>query len=59
MVRFRELLKDTIFGDRFNLLIEDSKNKWLRDLGKNDFIHSSNIEKYLDRLVSRHSSKVG
>jgi len=51
MVRFREILKGTIFEDRINLLIEDSKNKWLRDLGKNDIIHSNNIENYLDRLV--------
>lgn len=51
MVRFREILKGTIFVDRINLLIEDSKNNWLRDLGKNDFIHSSSVENYLDRLV--------
>lgn len=51
MVRFREILKGTLLGDRINLLIEDSKNKWLRDLGKNDFIHSSAVENYLDRLV--------
>lgn len=51
MVRFREILKGTNFEDRINLLIEDSKNKWLRDLGKNDFIHSNNVENILDRLV--------
>src|SRR5574341_2256439 len=51
MVRFREILKNTIFEDRINLLINDAKNKWLRDLGKNDFIHSNNVENYLDRLV--------
>ena len=51
MVRFREILKDTIFEDRINLLIDDAENNWLRDLGKNDFIHSNNILNNLDRLV--------
>ncbi len=51
MVRFRDILKGTIFEDRINLLIDDAKNNWLRNLGKNDSIHSSNIEGYLDRLV--------
>ncbi len=51
MIKFREILKGTIFEDRINLLIEDSKNKWLRDLGKNDIIHSNNVENNLDRLV--------
>jgi len=43
MVRFREILRDTIFEDRINLLIDDAKNNWLRDLGKNDFIHSMKL----------------
>jgi len=51
MVRFRELLRNTIFESRINLLIDDAKNIWLRNLGKNDFIHSMNVEKNLDRLV--------
>jgi len=51
MVRFREILEDTIFEDRINLLIDDAKNNWLRDLGKNDFIHSNSVENNLDRLV--------
>ena len=51
MIKFREILKDTIFEDRINLLIDDAKNNWLRDLGKNDFIHSNSIENNLDRLV--------
>lgn len=50
-MKFREILKGTIFESRFNLLIDEAQNRWLRDLGKNDFIHSNNIENHLDRLV--------
>lgn len=49
-MKFREILKGTILESRINLLIDDA-HKWLRDLGKNDFIHSNNIEDNLDRLV--------
>jgi len=49
-MKFREILKGTILENRLNILIEDA-HKWLRDLGKNDFIHSNNIEDNLDRLV--------
>lgn len=51
MVRFREILKDTNFEDRINVLIDDAKNNLLRDLGKNDFIHSNSVENNLDMLV--------
>lgn len=47
---FRDILKGTILENRFNLLIDDA-HKWLRDLGKNDFTHSENIEDYLNRLI--------
>lgn len=51
MTKFRDILKDSTFEKRIDLLIDDAKNNLLRDLGKNDFIHSENIENYLDRLV--------
>ena len=51
MVKFRDILEGTKFEDRINLLVDDSKNKWLRDLGKNDFVHSNNIENHLNLMV--------
>jgi len=30
---------------------EDAHDNWLRALGKNDFLHSENVAKYLNRLV--------
>lgn len=49
-MRFRDILKGTKFEKRMDRLFEDA-NMWLRDLGKNDIIHSENIENYLDMLV--------
>ena len=49
-MRFRDMLKDTKFENRIDELFRDA-NIWLRDLGKNDIIHSKNIENFLDRLV--------
>lgn len=51
MVTFREILEDTPLGDRLNVILQESKTSWLRDLGKNDFQHSLSVEQILDRLV--------
>jgi hypothetical protein len=48
---FREILKETIFESRINILLEDAKNNWLRELGKNDFVHSQCIEDNLNRMI--------
>ncbi len=57
MIRFRDLLKDTPLWKRAELIIEDSQENFLRSLGKNDFYHSQNIEKILDRLIPDHIKK--
>lgn len=51
MTRFRDLLSGTPLLPRILVLLDDSQNNWLRDLGKNDFLHSKSIENLLDRLV--------
>ena len=49
--KFRDLLNGTPLSKRFNILIDDAKSNLLRDLGKNDYIHSKNVEKNLDRML--------
>lgn len=51
MKRFREILKETTLWSRLDFIVDEAKNAWLRDLGKNDFLHSKSIELILDRLV--------
>ncbi len=52
MKRFRDILKNnTPLWSRIQILIDDTQNIWLRELGKNDFIHAQNVEKILDKLV--------
>ena len=46
---FRDILTPK-FKNRIKVLTDDA-NDWLRDLGKNDIIHSKNIERRLDKLV--------
>ncbi len=50
-MKFRNILQGTEFRPRIELLVNESKNSWLRELGKNDIIHSKNVEEILDRLV--------
>ncbi len=49
-MQFRDLLNGTQFESRINEISKDA-NMWLRNLGKNDIVHSKNIENILDRLV--------
>lgn len=51
MTKFRDILKGTMFESRINRLIDLAKNKWCRNLGQNDFIHSESVENHLDNLV--------
>jgi len=51
MKTFREILKGTELYSRISVITDEAKNSLLRDLGKNDFIHSKNIESILDRLI--------
>ena len=48
---FRDILKGTILESRINILLNDAQNDWLRELGKNDFIHSKSIEENLDSMI--------
>lgn len=50
-MRFRDLLKETKFENRFNLIFEEAQQNFLRDLGKNDYYHSNSIEAILDKMV--------
>lgn len=50
-MRFRDILTNTRLWSKLAVIIDESHNKWLRDLGKNDFVHSRSIESILDRLV--------
>jgi hypothetical protein len=49
---FYEILKsrDKYLSERI-FLIKNRAKVWLRPLGKNDYIHSDNVEKYLSQLV--------
>jgi hypothetical protein len=51
MMHFRETLRGTTLWSRLDFFVEEAKNTWLRELGKNDFLHSRSIELVLDRLV--------
>ena len=51
MIKFRDILRNTILWNRISIIIDESQNSWLRDLGKNDYYHSITVEKILDRLV--------
>uniref|UniRef100_UPI0027BAFEED HD domain-containing protein n=1 Tax=Desulfobulbus sp. TaxID=895 RepID=UPI0027BAFEED len=53
-MRFREIIEHTVLWARFQLTIDEAQNNWLRSLGKNDFLHSKNVEMILDRLVPDH-----
>jgi len=49
--RFRDILKGTVLASRISFIIDEAQNNWLRELGKNDFLHSKSVEMILDRLV--------
>jgi len=49
--QLRNRLKNALFTSRISLLVDDAQNKWLRDLGKNDFIHSENVESLIGRML--------
>jgi len=51
MKRFRDLLKGTILHSKIEVITNEAKVDFLRELCKNDFVHSKNIEKILDRLI--------
>ena len=50
-MRFRDVLNNTTHAGRLEVLLDEARLDWLRDLGKNDIQHSRAIEKILDRLV--------
>ena len=50
-MRFRDVLNNTTHAGRLEVLLDEARLDWLRDLGKNDTQHSRAIEKILDRLV--------
>ena len=50
-VRFRDVLSDTTLYHRLMTIVDFSKNNFARGLGKNDYIHSEQVEKILDALV--------
>jgi hypothetical protein len=54
MKRFRDLLKRTKLHPKIELITNEAQDGFLRELGKNDFIHSRNIEDILDRLIPDH-----
>ena len=51
MIHFRDLLRGTKLFPRIELITNDSQENFLRELGKNDFYHSQNIEKIIDSLI--------
>jgi hypothetical protein len=51
MKTFRQIIKGSQLGNRFEDLVVTAEAYWLRELGKNDFQHSKAIEQILDRLV--------
>lgn len=50
-MRFRDVLANTTLAARLEVLFDEARLDWLRDLGKNDLQHSQAIERILDRLV--------
>ena len=51
MKPFRAFLRNSVLEARLAAITDEAQTDWLRDLGKNDFVHSQNIEAILDRLV--------
>jgi hypothetical protein len=50
-LRFRDVLKTSVLSSRFDCIVDEAANDWLRQLGKNDLKHSQSVERILDSLV--------
>lgn len=47
----REALSDPVLAARLSAIADEARTDWVRALGKNDFLHSQNIETILNRLI--------
>ncbi len=50
-MKLRDKIKDTELESQLNIIVSQAKKTDFRDMGKNDFYHSKNVEEIIDKLI--------